>query len=65
MDEIMFHLVSGSSRKSYNYVKKLILKYCFEADNNQRVALTEWALKRLGHSNPQRYFKKGCVRLID
>ena len=44
VDEVMFNVVSASSRKSYNSVNKVILQYCFEVDNNQRAALTEWSL---------------------
>ena len=45
--EVMFNVVSDSSRKSYNSVNKVILQYCFEADNDHRAALTEWALELL------------------
>ena len=44
VDGLMFNMVSYLLRKSYNYVNKVIFQYCFEADNNQRAALTKWAL---------------------
>ena len=56
--KVMFNVVSASSQKSYNSVNKVILQYCFEADNNQRAALTEWALERLVQQKSQRDFKK-------
>ena len=50
--EVMFNVVSASLRKSYNYVNKMILQYCFEVYNNQRTVLTEWSLERLVKQNP-------------
>ena len=58
VDEVMLNVVSASSCKSYNSVNKVILQYCFEADNNHRAALTELALELLGQYNLQRYSKK-------
>ena len=58
MGEVMFIVVSASSLKSHNSVKKVILQYCFEADNNQRAALPEWALELLVQQNAHRYFNK-------
>ena len=56
--KVMFNVVSASSQKSYNSVNKVILQYCFEADNNQRTVPTEWALERLVKQNPHRHFNK-------
>ena len=58
MGEVMFIVVSASSLKRNNSVKKVILQYCFEADNDQRAALTEWALEGLVQKKSQRDFKK-------
>ena len=58
LGEVMFNVVSASSKKRYNSVNKMILQYCFEADNNQRTVPTEWALERLVQQNPHRDFNK-------
>ena len=34
VDEIIFNMVSYSLHKRYSSVRKVILKYCFDVDNN-------------------------------
>ena len=58
LDELMFNVVSVSSRKRYNSVNKVVLKYCFEVGNNLGTALTEWLMELLGQKNSQNQFKK-------
>ena len=40
VDEVMFNVVLASSHKIYNSVNKVILRYCFGDDNNQRGTIT-------------------------
>ena len=58
LDELMFNVVSASSRKRYNSVNKVVLKYCFEVGNNLGTALTEWLMELLGQQNLQIDHKK-------
>ena len=65
VDGVMFNLVSVSSRKLYNSMNKVILKYCFEADNNHPEALTKWALNQLEDQKLHRGSRKEFARVID
>ena len=46
--EVMFNVVSDSSRKRYNSVNRIILQYCFEAINNQKNCINRMGTGTIG-----------------